>query len=1170
MKKLISLFLSFIIIISSVGSVTALEPEISESSDLAEFTEDFCALLEVDCNEITSNLNVHLSAGNDEGNAENFENGNSDNTSTNVELTNRIIVKSENEVSSLNAVGHVCGYNDLHVLQFENSKDFTDAYKYYSSLDGVEYVLEDLYCEESVFEDEESNDDNLLTDADPTATQSELFGYNALKQYVVDNDFNFTDEVVVGVVDTGIANDHEYLAGRIIPTGFNSIDTTDDCYDDRGHGTHVAGIIVANTLDNVKIKPYKALNKNGQGTSMQVYLGIQAAVEDGCDVINLSLSIRGVNELLQEAVTNAFNNGIVTVAASGNKGVDLATIPYSPACFDEVVTVGSCGNSHYPSTFSNYGTPCEVFAPGENIISTYLDNKYKSMSGTSMATPFITAAVTYLILKDAELDITTIPSTLKSNSHICVGPLGAWYLTVEDLLVEKIVMPVPVFSYRKTTFTESFDLTLTCSDKNAAIYYNTSTMEDGAYEIYSEPISVNYDMTVKAFSVSDGSISSSVVTYAYTRAVSDSSLFTVDENGILTGYTGTDQDIVIPRTVNGITVVGIADDLFKESDIRSVGCVATLKSIGISSFKNCDNLEYVRGAGVTTIGESAFEDCDKLYRLNCGVVETIGDKAFFDCSALKLFTFVWVTSIGNSAFENCKALEVIGNNSVNSVGNRAFFNTAVKSVAFDVLYSLDGEYSFGECENLNALHLMRATSIADYSFYKCDNLLSVTLDALTEYNSTAFSESYNIETFSFASLPTLSNTGGFSSYENLLSFYADIVTEIPDNCFKNCTKLFDVRFPAVTTVGNYAFYNCSALEGFESDVLTTINSYGFYGCTSLIDLSFEALKEIYGYCLYGVPIKYANFLELRTAYANCFNGTVFDRIDLCMANTIYDIPDNGKVVLSNYAYNDLYFSPTDAVIYLYANNKGAINYCSEKNAEYIILDEKTSFLENAPSYISSVYDKISVEYIGLQGTTTWYGMASPFTTKKTLAKNVDYIIPDVNGNYPYYRCDVKYIVSGVEFIFSSVIVNNKSYYVHSISDDAYLDFTYGTRRVYLNKALKSDVAEFLGFTDAITDYNITYSATMNSINYLGSDSMMTVTFSDGTSEDFRFYVKGDLNGDSVCDILDVSLAELVYNKHHTFETNSAAESMLRNMDGDNSTNISSSDYQLFVNQALEM
>ena len=127
--------------------------------------------------------------------------------------------------------------------------------------------------------------------------------------------------VTVAVLDSGVDFTHPYLSGRLLNNGFDYVESDEDPSDDYGHGTSVAGIIVDCTQGlNVNILPIKVLDYSGEGNNESIAEGIDYAIEQGADVINLSLSITEniLAEPVDEAIDDAVEAGIIVVAAAGN------------------------------------------------------------------------------------------------------------------------------------------------------------------------------------------------------------------------------------------------------------------------------------------------------------------------------------------------------------------------------------------------------------------------------------------------------------------------------------------------------------------------------------------------------------------------------------------------------------------------------------------------------------------------------------------------------------------------------------------------------------------------------------------------------------------------------------------------------------------------------------
>ncbi|MEZ5169334.1 MAG: S8 family serine peptidase [Acidimicrobiia bacterium] len=206
---------------------------------------------------------------------------------------------------------------------------------------------------------------------------------------------------VIAVVDTGVRATHEDLGSKTeAGADFVSPGGGTGCFDPHGHGTHVAGIASAST-NNGKgvaggspgshIMPVRVLDEDGSGWTSDVTAGIIWAADHGADVINLSLGGGGYSSSMRTAVQNAVADGVLVVAASGNNN---SSTPSYPGGYPEALTVASTTSSNIRSGFSNYGPHVDVAAPGSGILSTggWANNAYVTMSGTSMATPYASAA----------------------------------------------------------------------------------------------------------------------------------------------------------------------------------------------------------------------------------------------------------------------------------------------------------------------------------------------------------------------------------------------------------------------------------------------------------------------------------------------------------------------------------------------------------------------------------------------------------------------------------------------------------------------------------------------------------------------------------------------------------------------------------------------------------
>jgi subtilisin family serine protease len=265
--------------------------------------------------------------------------------------------------------------------------------------------------------------------------------------------------VGIAIIDTGIWKTHADLN---VAGGYNCTSTkTANWTDDNGHGTHVAGIAAAkagNSLGvrgvapNARLYAVKVLNRSGSGYLSWIIKGVDwvtaNAASKGIRVANMSLGFSGTSTALNTAINNSVAAGVTYVVAAGNEASNAEN--YGPANHPLVITVsaiadsnGRCGGGG-PSTsygaddtfasFSNYGSPVDIAAPGVSIYSTYLGDKrnpsgtYATMSGTSMASPHAAGAAAQYIATNPTATPAAVRSALIANGipqgFACVGSTG--------------------------------------------------------------------------------------------------------------------------------------------------------------------------------------------------------------------------------------------------------------------------------------------------------------------------------------------------------------------------------------------------------------------------------------------------------------------------------------------------------------------------------------------------------------------------------------------------------------------------------------------------------------------------------------------------------------------------------------------------------------------------
>jgi subtilisin family serine protease len=209
-------------------------------------------------------------------------------------------------------------------------------------------------------------------------------------------------------------------------SGWNFVNGTNLPQDDLGHGTHVAGILAAQT-DNgvgiagiaggVKLLPVKVLDSNNQGSWANVASGVIYATDMGARAINLSLGGLTPSATIESAIQYAQSHGVLVVAAAGN---GASSEPFYPAAYDGVLGVAATVKGGARWSLSNYGNYIDIAAPGATIYSTYWktgSSTYYFLNGTSMAAPAITGVAALVWSKNPALTAEAVAGILTSSAQ---------------------------------------------------------------------------------------------------------------------------------------------------------------------------------------------------------------------------------------------------------------------------------------------------------------------------------------------------------------------------------------------------------------------------------------------------------------------------------------------------------------------------------------------------------------------------------------------------------------------------------------------------------------------------------------------------------------------------------------------------------------------------------
>ncbi len=347
----------------------------------------------------------------------------------------------------------------IYLVQFSSLSAAKVAFEEIKKWPEVEWVEPDVYVNVDAA-------DNVAAGAKAKSWGVEKIGADKYASSIS----SIRTNIVVAVVDSGVAASHPFLKNRVKKGGYDYVDNDSDPNDGHHHGTHVAGTVVDCTPGlNVQVLPVRVLDAEGGGSSFNVGNGIKYAANHGAKVINLSLR-GGHSNYIDDNIDYAIKKGVVVVAAAGNDGYNTAY--FCPAHLTKAVVVAAVDKNDQRALFSNYGDSVDVAAPGVGVVSCVPGGGYKSLNGTSMAAPHVAAVAAMFRLKYPSKTPAQIETLLKNNVRDLGSPGKDRYYGhgILDLSKVKTVQPTGV-ALNKTsvsiTVGETVTLTATVQPSNA-------------------------------------------------------------------------------------------------------------------------------------------------------------------------------------------------------------------------------------------------------------------------------------------------------------------------------------------------------------------------------------------------------------------------------------------------------------------------------------------------------------------------------------------------------------------------------------------------------------------------------------------------------------------------------------------------------------------------------
>lgn len=932
------------------GSFTTLAAESQESSNIDSFIDGITKLVqEYDVGK------EFTTPENDESMQIQpfFAENTTDETSNNAEQeytlqdfqTARLIVRANDKFDEFGAKEHVSGFEDFHILQYGSPEAAMSAYNQLQNEKNVIEVDLDLVC---TYADSTPDNpelilkDEFLNDWSRDRTQSKR-----LQEYLAETDIHM-NEIIVGVVDTGIDYTHEIFESRVERTYFNvsSSGKTDDEMDSEAfyHGTTVSSIIVNNSPKNVKVAVYKV----GDGENLTVTAisaGLLAAIEK-CDIINTSLTSLSDVSLIRKCVLKAYSKNIPVFACVGNSG--RIETHAAPANIPECIAV-SATDFNNATTFMNTLTlNSDISAPGEHIAVAIPRNRYARFSGTSYSAPCAAALGAILKSTNPKITVDEIDTRLKgtsfdvkryNESQSSQGRFMNNYHSLWDgvgmiqfcnaLGLEKLAAPNEI-NLKDKVYVGEQTCTITCPDEDAIILYTT----DGMYpalenaNVYTEPFQITQCTRIRAvaYYADGGYYSDEVETTPRIQYTDSDENFVINSNGIITQYIGNISDLYVPETISGIEVIGFSKGAF--NTVIGLTLPETVTEIPVSAFAKNSTIEFVRGEGIVTVKSGAFSQSNIMY-VEFPVAECIQDQAFNLAAKFCVGYFPNVKIIEGDAFSYSRII--------------SFYGPEVQEI---------DDSAFGQCSRLEKVYFPQCTIINEI----------------------------------------WGNNGVFDSCSRLVSVEMPLITNLTAYAL-NDTAILKADFPYIKTIEEKAFYNCFELKYVNMPALLTVpkQAFGSYGVNPI------------------AKPRFFRFDSVTQIEKDAFGKYLTARIEFSHLESAKSLPQTEGCIISMPSTFRECTEDTKGRNYKVYGTKGtyAEQWANENGHTFIEVSQDTAVLTQLPEKYTDADGVLTADVIGFNRTYQWYANDTNDNTTGTPIPNATG--KEFNpADYPakYYYCVV--------------------------------------------------------------------------------------------------------------------------------------------------------------------
>ena len=863
--------------------------------------------------------------------------------------TARLIIRADGNFDKCGALEEVSGFEDFHILQYESPEAAMLAFKQLQSEKNITKIAPDEVVAGLQGEISENTVDiskDYLCAWSTDRTQSKR-----LQEYLKSNNIQMR-EIIVGVVDTGVDYNHEFLKGRLIhpkfdfPKNSNTEEEEESIY--KSHGTAVCSVIVDNTPENVKIIMYNGFDENGKSTEARLAAAVIAAVDEGVDLINASWTAYDSADVISASLDYAYQKNIPVFACVGND--DGANMYFLPANKKECIAVAATDLDNTAADWNIVTPNTDISAPGEDIKVAAFHNKYETWRGTSFSTPCVASIGAILLSVNPNMSVDALKTRLKETAlpvkyqNFYHSSQGEYFDNVESLYIGSGIVQfcdafgledecaVPEIHMETKVYVGEQKCEITCADKNATILYTT----DGSYPdlqnatMYTEPFSITERTRIRAvaYYADSGYHGEETEVTPRIQYIDDDSAFKIDADGIIHEYTGSIADLYVQEKINGIQVTGFVAGAFRKGALLSLTLPETVTEIPANAFYEDTSLEFIRAAGVTNIEMSAFCNSALMYAEfpNTKVIE---NGAFAYASKFYGGDFSSVETIKRAAFQYSKI--------------RSFDGPQVKELA---------PATFRCCNSLERVYFPQVsfyTGIPVYGIFEdCSLLREVVMPAET-------------------ALP-------------LKSFRSSNITE--------------AYFPFLEKMGTSAFEMCICLEKIYMPSLLEIPKSAFGGSTSSNP---RAKSRAYF------------FDNVKMIGENVFGVYPTSRIEFSHLESAKSLPQTEGCIISMPSTFRECTEDTKGRNYTVYGTKGtyAEQWANENEHTFVEISQDTAVLTPLPEKYTDADGVLTADVIGFNRTYQWYASSENNNTAGTP-------IPGATGkefnpaDYPakYYYCVV--------------------------------------------------------------------------------------------------------------------------------------------------------------------